>query len=95
MLGQFATPLRAALKVANTQAVWWPAKKEPKTLLLFIPGNPGLVDYYTEFLEEIYQSSDPHLEIYGGTDRNRHSGRKEVALNSVKSIPPGPCTASG
>ncbi|ORY95012.1 hypothetical protein BCR43DRAFT_565208 [Syncephalastrum racemosum] len=65
MLGQFATPLRAALKVANTQAVWWPAKKEPKTLLLFIPGNPGLVDYYTEFLEEIYQSSDPHLEIYG------------------------------
>lgn len=76
------TPLRAVWNVANepTETLWWPAKSKegPKTILLFVPGNPGLVEYYTDFLEEIYRNSGPLLEIYGGMSTICRSTREET-----------------
>lgn len=64
----FRTPLRVTWDVAGdpTETTWWPSRGTPKTILFFIPGNPGLVEYYTDFLEIIYRSAPDSLEIYGG-----------------------------
>ncbi|KAI7889701.1 uncharacterized protein EV154DRAFT_513811 [Mucor mucedo] len=74
------TPLRAVWDVAGyqTETLLWPASaSKPKTILLFIPGNPGLVEYYTSFLEGIYQAiPSPAFEIIGvshkGHSKNYH-----------------------
>ncbi|KAJ7293406.1 hypothetical protein C8J57DRAFT_1268958 [Mycena rebaudengoi] len=45
--------------------VWWnPQNGAPKTVLLFIPGNPGLMDFYIPFLSLIH-NKDPSLAILG------------------------------
>ncbi|KAI8343733.1 hypothetical protein BC941DRAFT_343483 [Chlamydoabsidia padenii] len=67
----FDKPLRTVWNVANqpTESLWWPAATQQdqqgtKTIIFFICGNPGLVDYYSDFLNTIYeQSSNPLLEI--------------------------------
>ncbi|KAG1784137.1 hypothetical protein EV702DRAFT_1057620 [Suillus placidus] len=36
---------------------WWPCKRvgvSPSTILLFIPGNPGIIDFYHPFLTAIH-----------------------------------------
>lgn len=63
------TPLRAVWDVAGyqTETLLWPASTKEKTVLLFIPGNPGLVEYYTGFLQGIYEKvASTSLEIIGG-----------------------------
>ena len=63
------TPLRAVWDVAGyqTETLIWPASTAKKTVLVFIPGNPGLVEYYTSFLQGIYQAiASPSFEIIGG-----------------------------
>lgn len=63
------TPLRAVWEVAGyqTETLLWPASAKEKTILLFIPGNPGLVEYYTGFLQGIYETvASNSLEIIGG-----------------------------
>ncbi|KAF7725788.1 hypothetical protein EC973_009405 [Apophysomyces ossiformis] len=64
-----STPKRFMWDVASqmTETLHWPTRTngQPKTILFFIPGNPGIVTYYKEFLEEIYQKSARSLEIYG------------------------------
>lgn len=63
------TPLRAVWDVAGyqTETLLWPASSTKKTILLFIPGNPGLVEYYTSFLQGIYKAiPSPSFEIVGG-----------------------------
>ncbi|KAI9275965.1 hypothetical protein BDA99DRAFT_431178 [Phascolomyces articulosus] len=74
---QLKTPLRSYWSVAgnDTETLWWPVstnqqqqEQEPskkKKILLFIPGNPGLVEYYTDFLEEIHHNVPFPLEIFG------------------------------
>lgn len=64
------TPLRAVWEVAGyqTETLLWPATTQKKTILLFIPGNPGLVEYYTSFLQDIHEAvASPSFEIIGGT----------------------------
>ncbi|GLB35983.1 putative lipid-droplet associated hydrolase [Lyophyllum shimeji] len=40
-----------------SHALWWPAKlSTPETVILFIPGNPGLLDFYVPFLSSLYQA---------------------------------------
>ncbi|KAI8074911.1 hypothetical protein BC940DRAFT_230494 [Gongronella butleri] len=67
----FSTPLRTVWNVAShpTESLWWPAKstQQPKTVLFFVCGNPGLVEYYTSFLQAIHQAAKPTLEIVGAT----------------------------
>ncbi|CAO3699892.1 unnamed protein product [Rhizopus stolonifer] len=62
-------PLRAIWDIRGypTESLLWPAKKqENKTILFFIPGNPGLVEYYTPFFQSIYEKLQyPHLGIIG------------------------------
>ncbi|KAF5384827.1 hypothetical protein D9615_001371 [Tricholomella constricta] len=39
-----------------SHALWWPAKlPTPETIILFIPGNPGLLDFYVPFLSALHE----------------------------------------
>ncbi|KAG1169127.1 hypothetical protein G6F71_008639 [Rhizopus microsporus] len=68
-LSEIRYPLRAVWDVKGypTETLLWPAKNNTnKTVLFFIPGNPGLVEYYAPFLDNIYQNlQSPLLEIIG------------------------------
>lgn len=42
--------------LGQAHCLWWPPKdtsRPPETALLFIPGNPGLVEFYTPFLSAL------------------------------------------
>ncbi|KAI8982153.1 hypothetical protein BDF20DRAFT_818806 [Mycotypha africana] len=63
--------LRTVWDVAGypTETLLWPATQctDKKTILLFIPGNPGLVEYYTSFLHGLHKLvASPSFEIIGG-----------------------------
>lgn len=49
-------PLRASFQGGSTLS--WPCPTRPSAVLLFIPGNPGVVDYYTPYLDTIYHSRE-------------------------------------
>ncbi|KIK70794.1 hypothetical protein GYMLUDRAFT_122109, partial [Collybiopsis luxurians FD-317 M1] len=40
----------------SSKTLWWP-NEDPKTLIMFIPGNPGLSEFYIPFLSALYKSS--------------------------------------
>ncbi|KAF9020319.1 hypothetical protein BDZ89DRAFT_1020242 [Hymenopellis radicata] len=44
----------------DAHSLWWPtrSKKLPDTILYFIPGNPGLVEFYIPFLSDIQEKHD-------------------------------------
>ncbi|KAI0027100.1 hypothetical protein K488DRAFT_62803 [Vararia minispora EC-137] len=49
---------------------WWPAQEAlapPRTVLLFIPGNPGLAAFYLPFLSAIHSSNSKSLAILAHT----------------------------
>ncbi|KIY45799.1 hypothetical protein FISHEDRAFT_48609 [Fistulina hepatica ATCC 64428] len=49
-----------AAPLQDVHAQWWPATENPAapdTVILFIPGNPGLLDFYTDFLREIQEKN--------------------------------------
>ncbi|CAG8695363.1 4354_t:CDS:2 [Ambispora leptoticha] len=54
-----------------TETLWWSAdnklnvKGETNLVLLMIPGNPGVIDYYTPFLSTIYDEYEKKIEIVG------------------------------
>ncbi|OAY65606.1 hypothetical protein ACMD2_05320 [Ananas comosus] len=39
--------------------------KEPLMQILFIPGNPGIVSFYRDFLEALYENLEGHASITG------------------------------
>ncbi|KIY62641.1 hypothetical protein CYLTODRAFT_404291 [Cylindrobasidium torrendii FP15055 ss-10] len=43
----------------DAHALWWPPRsgKEPSTVLFFVPGNPGLIEFYLDFLTDIQTKS--------------------------------------
>ncbi|KAK7680572.1 hypothetical protein QCA50_016354 [Cerrena zonata] len=48
----------------SSHALWWPSStSSTSVLLIFIPGNPGLADFYTPFLNDIHEKSDGSLPI--------------------------------
>ncbi|KAF8519114.1 hypothetical protein BU17DRAFT_90299 [Hysterangium stoloniferum] len=67
-----------------THARWWPhTSLQLLTVVLFIPGNPGLIDFYNPFLSELHRSfkdeglailahallgHSPHLTISKGSE---------------------------
>ncbi|KAI8366822.1 uncharacterized protein BYT42DRAFT_587990 [Radiomyces spectabilis] len=78
----FRTPLRAVWEVANktTETLWWPSRGDgKKTVLFFIPGNPGLAEYYTQFLQDIHEHSAPSLEICAVSHLGHSVGSHTVA----------------
>lgn len=61
---------------------WWPCKRvgvSPSTILLFIPGNPGMIDFYHPFLTAIHnQDRSGTLAILS----HSHIGHDSAALAS-------------
>ncbi|KAJ6627102.1 hypothetical protein B0H10DRAFT_2291912 [Mycena sp. CBHHK59/15] len=53
-------------KLGAAHSLWWKPKNEcePKTIFLFIPGNPGLLNFYIPFLSSIH-SRDNALAVFG------------------------------
>ena len=50
--------------LGSAHSIWWhPAAPLPEsTVILFVPGNPGLAAFYTEYLSELHSRS-PKLAI--------------------------------
>ncbi|KAG9117709.1 hypothetical protein FRC07_007325 [Ceratobasidium sp. 392] len=55
--------------IGSADIEWWPPSSSlesqpvpntiaPELVLLFIPGNPGLVKFYTEFLEDVHRTTN-------------------------------------
>ncbi|KAF9916025.1 hypothetical protein BX616_004782 [Lobosporangium transversale] len=76
----FKTPVRAIWNVEgeNVPTLWWPAKNplpssennvgEPHhTVLFMIPGNPGVIDYYTPFLQTVHDTCEGKIDIFGAS----------------------------
>ncbi|KAJ3910115.1 hypothetical protein F5879DRAFT_619212 [Lentinula edodes] len=40
-----------------SKTIWWPSA-DPSTVVLFIPGNPGLSEFYIPFLSALYHQSN-------------------------------------
>ncbi|WFD18130.1 regulator of (H+)-ATPase in vacuolar membrane [Malassezia caprae] len=40
--------------IGGVRALHWPSQGEPRGALLFVPGNPGVCEYYTEFLSHLH-----------------------------------------
>uniref|UniRef100_A0A8H7YAS9 Lipid droplet-associated hydrolase n=1 Tax=Psilocybe cubensis TaxID=181762 RepID=A0A8H7YAS9_PSICU len=67
--------------LGSSQALWWTPRDQhcqPNAVLLFIPGNPGLVDFYIPFLSTIHENythlnlgilAHSHLDHYAGLER--------------------------
>ncbi|KAL7751353.1 hypothetical protein RI367_003213 [Sorochytrium milnesiophthora] len=51
-----------------TETLQWKAvadkTAEPLDVMLLIPGNPGVVDYYEDFLDTVYAQSGQRMDIY-------------------------------
>jgi hypothetical protein len=56
---------------ASTRLLNW-SRTRPKTtgtvpvLLLMVPGNPGVIEYYETFLNEVHRRCDGSVEVMGG-----------------------------
>ena len=51
-----------------TETLWWPSKNNDENLiLLVIPGNPGVIDYYNEFLNTVHDELEKKIDIVGGS----------------------------
>ncbi|KAA1471578.1 hypothetical protein DENSPDRAFT_865247 [Dentipellis sp. KUC8613] len=46
----------------HAHCLWWPSPT-PRTVILFIPGNPGLLGFYIPFLSFLYEKASPSLAI--------------------------------
>ncbi|CAG8508393.1 7735_t:CDS:2 [Racocetra fulgida] len=66
-------PLKTTFDISGTltETLWFPADKQVKkssgnNLIFFmIPGNPGVIDYYTNFLMTIYEEHDKLIDVIG------------------------------
>ncbi|OMJ25589.1 UPF0554 protein C2orf43-like protein [Smittium culicis] len=60
-------PFRKALKVNEYmyEALVYPCTKLPKYVMLMIPGNPGAISFYREFLNDLHRKNEDQLEIIG------------------------------
>ncbi|KAI0785468.1 hypothetical protein BC629DRAFT_1517247 [Irpex lacteus] len=50
---------------SRSHAIWWPSKSSHKGCLIFVTGNPGLLDFYTPFLTAIHDKAGGELSILG------------------------------
>ncbi|TFK30823.1 alpha/beta-hydrolase [Coprinopsis marcescibilis] len=71
-------------------AHWWAPKdtnSPPKTVVLFIPGNPGLIEFYTPFLDALHHNGGANLGIlaHGHIDHAPSVGGSVSAEHSLTS----------
>ncbi|KAF9273321.1 hypothetical protein BGZ68_001608 [Mortierella alpina] len=85
----FKSPVQAIWTVQgeNVPTLWWPAKGQSSasedkethhTVLFMIPGNPGLIDYYTPFLQTVHDTCQGRIDIFGASHLG-HSAGSHVA----------------
>jgi pimeloyl-ACP methyl ester carboxylesterase len=48
----------------RSEQLHFPAEKKNSPIFLFIPGNPGAVQFYLPYLEELYKLSNHSMHIY-------------------------------
>ncbi|CAG8842286.1 10427_t:CDS:1, partial [Racocetra persica] len=73
MMSENEYPLKTTFDISGnlTETLWFPADKQVKkssgnNLIFFmIPGNPGVIDYYTDFLMTIYEEHDKLIDVIG------------------------------
>ncbi|KAG4104525.1 hypothetical protein H8356DRAFT_1639741 [Neocallimastix lanati (nom. inval.)] len=51
------------------------SENSPRTVVILVPGSPGIVDYYRRFMGQIYDTWDKKIDIYG-IEHSGHTGRK-------------------
>ncbi|KAG0050103.1 hypothetical protein BGZ83_005096 [Gryganskiella cystojenkinii] len=95
----FKSPITAIWNVQgeNVPTLWWPAKvpeqsakgsekPEPRTVLFMIPGNPGLIDYYTPFLQTVYDTCQGKIDIYGASHLGHSAGSHVTDSNRLYTL---------
>ncbi|KAJ1666847.1 hypothetical protein IW140_002496 [Coemansia sp. RSA 1813] len=61
-------PQRSSFKVCGElrEVLFWPCTSgRPRAVLLLIPGNPGLIDFYIDFCNELHAQFPKELDIIG------------------------------
>lgn len=58
-------PLQLRDKVVQSVHVKFPAQNSVNIIYVLIPGNPGVIDYYYEFMETIYHENEKKIDIIG------------------------------
>jgi hypothetical protein len=59
----YEATLKHSVLEADAFTLWWPPTKSaldspsPDIVILFLPGNPGLLGFYSTFLSELYRSA--------------------------------------
>ncbi|RIA98579.1 hypothetical protein C1645_731627 [Glomus cerebriforme] len=82
-------PLKLFLQVEEhlTETLWWPSKNNDENLILFvIPGNPGVVDYYAEFLNTVHDELGKKIDIIGVSMLGHTHGPHNLSLKSLYSL---------
>ncbi|KAK9762647.1 hypothetical protein K7432_011427 [Basidiobolus ranarum] len=90
LLKELELPLKATWKIQDngTEIIWWPARstKEQKTVLFMVPGNPGVIEFYTPFLNTIYTELNEEIEIVGASHLGHSKGEHDTTLGKVYSL---------
>ncbi|KAL4241821.1 AB hydrolase superfamily protein [Abortiporus biennis] len=47
----------------SAHVLWWPHTSSSSTILIFVPGNPGLLNFYIPFLASVHNKSNHTLPI--------------------------------
>ncbi|KDR85373.1 hypothetical protein GALMADRAFT_52315 [Galerina marginata CBS 339.88] len=69
--------------LGSSHALWWPPRSsdsEPDALLLFIPGNPGLADFYIPFLSSLHEK---HVSSNLAIVAHAHLDHSPAIINRV------------
>ncbi|KAG0205670.1 hypothetical protein BGX28_002741 [Mortierella sp. GBA30] len=97
----FKSPVRAVWNVQgeNVPTLWWPAKgllpssktndskgEEHSTVLLMIPGNPGLIDYYIPFLQTVHDTCQGRIDIFGASHLGHSAGSHVIDPSRLYSL---------
>ncbi|CAI2164598.1 16090_t:CDS:2 [Funneliformis geosporum] len=70
-----------------TETLWWPSKNNEENLILFVvPGNPGVIDYYFEFLNTIHHELGKKIDIVGVSMLGHSHGPHNPSLKNLYSL---------
>lgn len=77
-----STPFTLPSSLPPTETLFYPAvspaSSEPQTYLLFLPGNPGLIEYYRAFLRTLSTLLGRRINILGISHAGFHTRQTEA-----------------
>ncbi|KAL0580815.1 hypothetical protein V5O48_001191 [Marasmius crinis-equi] len=71
--------------LGDAHSLWWPSYS-PKAVVLFIPGNPGLVEFYIPFLSALYTAKSQEIAILAHAHINHTPGIVSPAAEHTLTI---------